>query len=36
MTGIRDQLDGVVYGKGFIDQQYIGFKKMFSSFSTIK
>jgi len=36
MTGIRDQLDGVEYGKGFFDQQYIGFKKMFTSFSTIK
>ena len=27
-TGIRDQLDGVDYGDGFVDQQVIGLKRM--------
>ena len=27
-TGIRDQLDGVNYGKGFFEQQYIGIRLM--------
>jgi len=31
-TGIRDQLAGENYGKGFLEQQLIGFKRMFSAF----
>jgi sterol desaturase/sphingolipid hydroxylase (fatty acid hydroxylase superfamily) len=32
-TGIRDQLDGVDYGDGFIRQQVLGFKRLFRTLS---
>jgi len=32
-TGIRDQLDGVDYGDGFIRQQVLGFKRLFRALS---
>lgn len=30
-TGIRDQLDGVDYGEGFLSQQWLGIKRLLSS-----
>lgn len=31
-TGIRDQLDGVAYGEGFLDQQWLGVKRLIGAF----